>query len=290
MDLINLCTAANILHASVNNFPYPSNSEESLNILRYNNFAYQECGSNSASDEDLCHLPCSSSTESLGMLLNNLPDIVKPDSVFNPLPLQCLAANSLPESIRREIDKLLEFSKSPCHISHQQHESSKAANLACVIGMKELSTSSKATLRTRTKDASCRETDCRNGGGSALENKEVEQKSVEDGKADIDTRTKEVSCKDMGTGSKELCKEPDCRNGAGSEMEKNEVEEKIAREEKADIVKVQYMRSIFVLRKGLFYQHALIVYCHCAVSRQGASFSSSNSGEKRISADRKHSW
>lgn len=48
------------------------------------------------------------STESLNTLLMSLPDIVIPDLVRNPLPLQCLAANALPESIRMDINKVLE--------------------------------------------------------------------------------------------------------------------------------------------------------------------------------------
>lgn len=51
------------------------------------------------------------SVESLTSLLSSLPDIVIPETLHNPLPLQCLAASALPESISEEIDQVLkEFS------------------------------------------------------------------------------------------------------------------------------------------------------------------------------------
>lgn len=47
------------------------------------------------------------STESLSSLLKSLPDVVIPETLYNPLPLQCLAAGCLPEAIREEIDRVL---------------------------------------------------------------------------------------------------------------------------------------------------------------------------------------
>ena len=55
-----------------------------------------------------CQLRATKSTESLNTLLSRLPDVVIPDPVFNPLPLQCLAASALPESVQQEIDRVLE--------------------------------------------------------------------------------------------------------------------------------------------------------------------------------------
>lgn len=60
------------------------------------------------------------SAESLTSLLAQLPDIVIPELIQNPLPLQCLAASALPETIREEIDRVLaEYSvmaSSPRHL------------------------------------------------------------------------------------------------------------------------------------------------------------------------------
>ena len=48
------------------------------------------------------------SAESLTSLLTQIPDIVIPEPVHNPLPLQCLAVTALPEAIREEIDRVLD--------------------------------------------------------------------------------------------------------------------------------------------------------------------------------------
>ena len=37
----------------------------------------------------------------------NLPEISLPRPIYNPLPLQCLAASALPESVQREIDEVI---------------------------------------------------------------------------------------------------------------------------------------------------------------------------------------
>jgi len=47
------------------------------------------------------------SVESLTSLLRRLPDVVIPEPLYNPLPLQCLAANALPDLVRQEIDSVL---------------------------------------------------------------------------------------------------------------------------------------------------------------------------------------
>ncbi len=52
-------------------------------------------------------LTASKSVESLNTLLTCLPDIVIPEPLYNPLPLQCLAANALPEAICKEIEQVL---------------------------------------------------------------------------------------------------------------------------------------------------------------------------------------
>ena len=48
------------------------------------------------------------SVESLNSLLTRLPDIVIPETLHDPLPLQCLAANALPQSVREDIDSIME--------------------------------------------------------------------------------------------------------------------------------------------------------------------------------------
>lgn len=53
-------------------------------------------------------LSASKSVESLTTLLNCLPDIVIPEPLYNPLPLQCLAASALPEAVCREIQQVIE--------------------------------------------------------------------------------------------------------------------------------------------------------------------------------------
>ena len=67
--------------------------------------------------EEECNLSreTARSIESLNTLLLNLPDIEIPELLYNPLPLQCLAANALPESVRLEIDGVLkEYSSVIC--------------------------------------------------------------------------------------------------------------------------------------------------------------------------------
>ena len=70
------------------------------------------------------------SVESLNTLLGKLPEISIPPTLYNPLPLQCLAANALPDGVKAEIDGViaqysdcpvssadLECSESPCAMS-----------------------------------------------------------------------------------------------------------------------------------------------------------------------------
>ena len=67
------------------------------------------------------------SVESLNTLLSKLPEISIPPTLYNPLPLQCLAASALPEGVRAEIDGVIaqfsdcpvssECSASPCTMS-----------------------------------------------------------------------------------------------------------------------------------------------------------------------------
>ena len=57
-------------------------------------------------DDDFAGLSASKSVESLDTLLSYLPDIVIPEPLYNPLPLQCLAANALPEAVRIEIERV----------------------------------------------------------------------------------------------------------------------------------------------------------------------------------------
>lgn len=73
------------------------------------------CCANLASSPLECQqdLTRAKSVESLNSLLSRLPDIVIPETLHNPLPLQCLAFNALPEIVREDIDGVLsEFSSS----------------------------------------------------------------------------------------------------------------------------------------------------------------------------------
>lgn len=46
--------------------------------------------------------------------LDTIPDIVIPLPLYNPLPLQCLAANALPEEVKMEIEEVV----SQCCLEH----------------------------------------------------------------------------------------------------------------------------------------------------------------------------
>ena len=54
------------------------------------------------------------SVESLNTLLMSLPEISIPPPIYNPLPLQCLAASALPDAIKRDIEEVIaEVAQSP---------------------------------------------------------------------------------------------------------------------------------------------------------------------------------
>ena len=72
-----------------------------MELFTTSNFA--DADANSENDG----LTASKSVESLTTLLTCMPDIVIPEPLYNPLPLQCLAANALPEAVCREIDQVL---------------------------------------------------------------------------------------------------------------------------------------------------------------------------------------
>lgn len=170
----------------VSSLPYLSSTKDD-NLSRCyscSGYALGECGNNGASDGEY-HLPCSGSMESMDMFLNNLPDIYIPDPVYNPLPLQCLAENSLPESVRSEIDSILrEFAEISSPVLLQHPESSGAASLESINEMKELA-NRKEESRPRSKEL-CKESECRNGeSGTRMESSEIEQNSGDE-KADID--------------------------------------------------------------------------------------------------------
>ena len=65
-----------------------------------------------ASDEDIC--------SALG-----LPDIVVPRLLKSPLPLQCLAAEALPDEMKQEIQLITNE-----YVSPQQEQSNEASDLA----------------------------------------------------------------------------------------------------------------------------------------------------------------
>ena len=65
--------------------------------------------------EDSCFLPSTAAgletsklakAESMSSL-PDIPDIFIPLPLFNPLPLQCLAANALPDELKSEIDSVI---------------------------------------------------------------------------------------------------------------------------------------------------------------------------------------
>ncbi len=57
--------------------------------------------------ENLSRTDRTMSVESLNTLLSQLPEISIPATLFNPLPLQCIAANALPKNVRAEIDGVI---------------------------------------------------------------------------------------------------------------------------------------------------------------------------------------
>lgn len=186
LDAIGLCTAADMLQAPINNMPYLSASEESL--LSYsssNDYFFAESGNNGAFgevDQDMCQLSGSKSVESLNTLLSNLPDIVIPEPVYNPLPLQCLAATSLPDSVRSDIDNILhEFSvtvKSPSHILQQ--DSSGASGPASMNAMKDMA-SRKEDARSSSKELQ-KGSECRENGRNEVGRRNEGQDTVDSDK------------------------------------------------------------------------------------------------------------
>jgi len=66
------------------------------------------------------------SVESLNSLLSKMPEISIPSTLYNPLPLQCLAVNALPNGVKREIDGVIaeytahaSTAESGCSVSKQ---------------------------------------------------------------------------------------------------------------------------------------------------------------------------
>ncbi len=77
----------------------PSSIDSPTNL----NVSYEIVKSRSA-DHDLSRSDRTMSVESLNTILSKLPEISIPPTVCNPLPLQCIAANALPENVKAEID------------------------------------------------------------------------------------------------------------------------------------------------------------------------------------------
>ena len=103
MDVINLCTAAGVLQAPVNNIePNLPDLEEDLNSSVEFDFVtdYDSCPL-----EDLCPLPYSKSGESSNIQQNYSWDQTMEQSVHNPLPLHCLAAKQVPESLQNGLNE-----------------------------------------------------------------------------------------------------------------------------------------------------------------------------------------
>lgn len=89
-------------------------------------------------DDDFAGLSASKSVESLNTLLSYLPDIVIPEPVYNPLPLQCMAANALPEPVRKEIERVRDQVIWECSImtttSPQKNQDSSAGDASTSSG------------------------------------------------------------------------------------------------------------------------------------------------------------
>lgn len=80
-----------------------------------------------SNDRELEHqLRHTKSTESLSSLLKRLPEVVIPEPLYNPLPLQCLAASALPETVREEIDRVLEHYSAMSSSNSTSHLQSSA--------------------------------------------------------------------------------------------------------------------------------------------------------------------
>ncbi len=60
-----------------------------------------------STDHDLSRSDRTMSVESLNTILSKLPEISIPATLCNPLPLQCIAANALPENVKAEIDGVI---------------------------------------------------------------------------------------------------------------------------------------------------------------------------------------
>ncbi len=92
--------------------PYIAQVQSSTTSLRYYTTSDDEepayhLDNSDDRDELVSSRNSTRSLDSLDTLLMTLPDIVIPDPIRNPLPLQCLAAGALPECLRQEIDVVL---------------------------------------------------------------------------------------------------------------------------------------------------------------------------------------
>lgn len=98
-------------------------------------FLRAECGKLqrvSSSKELNNQLKSTMSTESLSSLLMSLPEVVIPETVYNPLPLQCLAAGALPEAVREDIDRVLNYysGRKSCSTGRMQSSTEAGSSVA----------------------------------------------------------------------------------------------------------------------------------------------------------------
>ena len=120
--------------AVVNSYFSPVQSPYHLQHEVSNNFP-DDAASTSFSCFSTSGLSASKSQESLNTLLTHLPDIVIPEPLYNPLPLQCLAANALPEAVRRDIDQVLgEYSTMATVLSPRRLQESSIASQSSMLG------------------------------------------------------------------------------------------------------------------------------------------------------------
>lgn len=83
------------MNSSTSGMDSPSNLSVSYELVR------------STADHELSRSDRTMSVESLNTILSKLPEISIPATLCNPLPLQCIAANALPENVKAEINGVI---------------------------------------------------------------------------------------------------------------------------------------------------------------------------------------
>lgn len=135
------CTTA----AEQEDFPLNHQRKAEGHLLNSTSGSCSTCGEKSQEPSSPHKHPLKStkSTESLNSLLRSLPEVVIPETLHNPLPLQCLAASALPEAVREEIDRVLD------HYSNAMSSPGRVQDVTTATGG-----SSSALLNGAERDAS----------------------------------------------------------------------------------------------------------------------------------------